>query len=275
MSTDIITMFYEKAKNRDFNVYGILDKQDKIHTLGTDSKIIGRVFEILTEPILDEIASELECQIETPEAQTLYPDFVLLKNKDDKNKIAIDVKTTYIEDKRNAKAKFTLGSFKSYMVNNTKNIAYPYTDFAKHYVIGFIYKRNGSAQQSLQFQFEDRSKITSPYFDVQYFIQEKYKIAGDKPGSGNTENIGSFSSSNIDDFKQGKGPFASLGQDVYDLYWKYYHEYRASDKKYSSLIDFLEWFPNQSPHPTLAHSYDYDEVIKKLQAYKIALSSKK
>lgn len=78
------------------------------------------------------------------------------------------------------------------MRNNTKNIEYKYTDYAKHYVIGFVYKRNDAAQESRVYDFKNRSEIVFPYYDVKYFMEEKYKIAGDKPGSGNTENIGSF-----------------------------------------------------------------------------------
>lgn len=77
------------------------------------------------------------------------------------------------------------------MRNNSKNIEYCYTDYKKHYVIGFVYKRNGLAQESRVYKYQDRQKIHSPYSDVKFFIQEKYKIAGDRPGSGNTENIGS------------------------------------------------------------------------------------
>ena len=46
-------------------------------------------------------------------------------------------------------------------------------------------------------KFKNLSNQADKFFGmtlVKYFIQEKYKIAGDKPGSGNTENIGSISS---------------------------------------------------------------------------------
>ena len=46
------------------------------------------------------------------------------------------------------------------------------------------------------------------------------KIAIDRPGSGNTKNIGSVT--NIEALKSGKGPFAELGEEVFDDYWKFY-----------------------------------------------------
>lgn len=263
---NLIEIFYEKMKKQSFEAYGLLDSKNKIHTFGTDSKIIGRIFEMFTQPILQEIADENGYILKTPESQTVYPDFILMKSETSKEKIAIDVKSTYIE-KNTASIKFTLGSFASYMRNNTKNIEYSYTDYSKHYVIGFIYKRNANAQESLIFDYSEKEKIQFPFTDVIYFIQEKYKIAGDKPGSGNTENIGSISSSDFCDFEWGKGPFSELGQDVYNLYWKYYPKYRAHDKNYTSLPEFLTWFPKQ---PKLQLLYDYDEkiVMKNIEKYK-------
>jgi hypothetical protein len=51
-------------------------------------------------------------------------------------------------------------------------------------------------------------------------VQEKYKIAAKIPGSGNTTNIGSISSNNIDDFKDGKSGFSSKSE--FDKYWRAY-----------------------------------------------------
>lgn len=270
---NLIEIFYEKMEKQNFEAYGMLDSQNRIHTFGTDSKIIGRIFEMFTQPVLQEIANENGYVLKTPESQTVYPDFILMKDEASKEKIAIDVKTTYI-DKDTSSLKFTLGSFGSYMRNNTKNIKYSYTDYAKHYVIGFIYKRNGNAQERLIYDYDDRKKIEFPFYDVKYFIQEKYKIAGDKPGSGNTENIGSISSSNFIDFELGRGPFSELGrgpfselgQDAYDLYWKYYPEYRAKKKNYTSLNEFLTWIQKQQKLELL-HDFDMQAVQENVKAY--------
>lgn len=257
--------FYSKMETESFNAYGILDSDNKIHTLGTDSKIIGRIFEMFAQPLLEEIASENHMILKTPESQTVYPDFIMMHDARDRNKIAIDIKTTYVENSYST-IKFTLGSYASYMRNNTKNIEYPYTDFAKHYVIGFVYERNGNAQESKIVNYSDRTNIEYPYTNVRYFIQEKYKIAGDKPGSGNTENIGSISTNNFSDFKDGRGPFAELGQDIYDLYWKYYPKYRAPDRAYTSLTEFLRWIPNQN-NLKLLHAYNHDAVLENVREY--------
>ena len=148
----IIDEFYKAMSNVDLNVYGILDSKNNIHTLGTDSKIIGRIFEMLIQPVLNEIADRHNLLLKTPESQTVYPDFVMMASADSKEKIAIDIKTTYV-DNDNSTIKFTLGSYASYMRNNTKNIEYKYTDYAKHFVICFVYKRNDAAQESRIYKY--------------------------------------------------------------------------------------------------------------------------
>jgi len=263
----LIDEFYQQMNGVNLDAYGIIDSNNKIHTLGTDSKIIGRIFEMFAQPILSDIATAHGLVLETPEAQTVYPDFIMMKDKASQEKIAIDIKTTYVDSDKST-IKFTLGAFGSYMRNNTKNIQYLYTDYAKHYVIGFVYKRNGFAQESLVYNYEDRNKIMFPYYDVRYFIQEKYKIAGDKPGSGNTENIGYFPTKNFSDLKAGKGPFSRLGADVFDLYWKYYPKYRSTEKAYTSLREFLEWVPQQGNQLQLLHPYDDRELLRKIAEYR-------
>lgn len=82
--------------------------------------------------------------------------------------------------------------------------------------------------------------ILPPFRNVEYFIQEKYKIAGDKPGSGNTENIGSIQSNNIEDFVNGNGVFSKLGNSVFEDYWRGYPRYRSNEKQYTTLKQYLD-----------------------------------
>ena len=227
----------------------------------TSFVILRRIREISSA---SSIRKEHNMILKTPESQTVYPDFILMDNEKSKNKIAIDVKTTYIDNDEST-IKFALGSFASYMRNNTKNIEYKYTDYSKHYVIGFVYKRNGRAQESNVFDYSQRESIECPYCDVKYFIQEKYKIAGDKPGSGNTENIGSISTKDFTDFVKGNGPFAILGHDMYDIYWKYYPKYRAVEATYNSINEFLPWLEENKNSVSLLHDFDLDELLKAIK----------
>lgn len=264
---NLIKEFESEIRDIKFDALGIIDSNDNIHTLGTDSKIIGRIFEMFSQPILEKIARNHDLILITPESQTVYPDFVMMKNNEDENKIAIDIKTTYT-DNNTSQIKFTLGSFGSYLRNNTKNIEFPYTSFSKHYVIGFIYVRNDKAQQSKVYSLNNRKDIEPAYQNVKVFIQEKYKIAGDKPGSGNTENIGSIVSNNINDFVNGKGPFSILGEDFFNLYWKYYPKYRSQAKNYTSIKEFIEWVNNNhSDLDLLNRKITYSEIKKIIDDY--------
>lgn len=273
MNFDLIGEFYKEMSIVDLNVFGILDNSSNILTLGTDSKIIGRIFEMITEPILKKIARNHNYTLSTPNGQNIYPDFIMI-DKISGNRIAIDVKTTYRSYGISGNLKnicFTLGSYASYMRDNKKNIDGLYTDYSKHFVIGFIYDRNGKAQQSDKYPYEERFKIETPYKNVEYFIQEKYKIAGEKPGSGNTENIGSIKSNNFLDFYCGNGPFNTLGDNIFNPYWSYYPKYRAQNKDYTNLNEFIRWYRNQNNDLPVLYDknkkYLYNENITILNEY--------
>ena len=80
--------------------------------------------------------------------------------------------------------------------------------------------------------------------NFQFFVTEKWKIACDKGGSGNTANIGSIN--NIDDIIKGKGMFSKLGEDWFDEYWMNYKKIIVQDgkcgtKKISTLREFVEY----------------------------------
>lgn len=244
----IIEQFYEKASNIDFNVTGLLVGGLNVITLGSDSKLIGRIFELLSTDILLGICKDNNWKLEESESQTVYPDFTIIK--EDGKKIAVDIKTTYRKYSASGKILkygFTLGSYASFLRNNTKNIAYPYDQYEKHYVIGFVYDRNDKAKAGIMLHVND-SSIIPPFSNVQYFMQEKYLIAGDKPGSGNTENIGTIKSSDINDFKDGKGLFSELGNDKFEKYWRGFPKYRATQKNYTDLSGFLEYEKETNNH---------------------------
>ena len=93
------TEFYNEIeslypKGLEWGLVGILTKHSKVYTLSYDSKILSGIFEIFCEPIVVKIAQEHNMIIEKS-AQTAYPDFTLYQNTQPKNKIAIEVKSTY------------------------------------------------------------------------------------------------------------------------------------------------------------------------------------
>lgn len=90
---------------------------------------------------------------------------------------------------------------------------------------------------------DELHSIASVVHSFEFFVQEKYKIAVDRPGSGNTKNIGSVTE--IAKLTTGNGPFASLGEDVFDDYWMFYltkDMARAADLPKSPYTNLKRYF---------------------------------
>ncbi|MFD0944690.1 type II restriction endonuclease [Savagea faecisuis] len=243
---NIIDELYQEVENLqiDWSVNGLIDANESIYSLGHDTKLIGRIFEILVAPAVKTYAEKHDLKYEIPSKQNIYPDFTLSKSNG--RRIAIDVKTTYLQKNlsgENRSFQYTLGSFNSFLRDNTKNIHYPYDQYDIHLVIGFLYERNPESKEGIIVNgVKHLQELPSPVKNVQYFIQHKYKISGDKPGSGNTENIGSIKSNDLLHFKQGKGPFSELGESVFEDYWRNYPRYRTSEKrKYTDLESYFKY----------------------------------
>lgn len=206
----------------ELGLVGILTKQSKVYTLSYDSKILSGIFEIFCEPIVTKIASTYNLLVKKS-SQTVYPDFTLCRNDSDNAKIAVEVKSTYRKYNKNGSLKkfgFTLGSYKSYLRDpkGKKNILYPYKDYSEHWIIGFIYTRNPECSITEIRDIIEASHLQSPFENIKFFVQQKFKIAGMKPGSGNTTNIGSIKSNKLKDFQEGKLGFPS--KIAFEEYWR-------------------------------------------------------
>lgn len=232
----------------DWNIRGLLAADDRVYPFGSDTKVLSTIFELFCAPLVREIAKSHDFKVEVA-PQTVYPDFTILRNEADRKKIAVDIKTTYRKGKnKNGVEKdfcYTIGSYTSFIRNNTKNILYPLDQYDKHWIIGFLYTRNKQAYDDTEiYQLARRGEIVCPYLDVEYFVQEKYKIAGEKPGSGNTTNIASFSANSIKPLDEGAGPFAKYGEEVFLNYWRNYGK-TAGERSYTNVTEFLKWWNNR------------------------------
>ena len=235
----------------DWNVLGIVDSSGKAYSLGTDTKLIGRMFEMLLAPAIKSFAIRHNFQFSVPDGQNIYPDFIIsyIDENDSTKYIAIDVKSTYLKRNTNGhyrKSKITLGSYNSFLRNGTKNIVHNYSDYTHHFVVGFFYERNPEVIEGEIVNIEDVNNLSAPYQNTIFFIQEKHKLSGDKPGSGNTENIGSFSTNNFNYFLNGNGPFSVLGKELFEHYWRNYPKYRSTEKAYNNLPSYIDWLTTQS-----------------------------
>ena len=270
-TNEIKQIILEELKQVNYSkneIVGFIDRKGDIYTVGSDSKILGRLFEILAKPILQRVADRLHMELHESPKQTIYPDFWLSNdNNQEQGRIAIDIKTTYRKT-ANSKLSYTLGSYTSFLRNGTKNIVGDYSMYKLHLIIGFVYSRNED-YTAMVVPFSKASQIPSPVTDVKYFVAEKYKIAGEKPGSGNTANIGTFPAKNMQDFVDEKGPFAFLGNDVFEDYWNNYPtpSERSNKKKiiYTDLKGYIEWKKKSNAANASLLEEKYKKFIRELE----------
>ncbi len=226
-----------------YSVCGIVDRQGRIYPLGSDSKVISTIFEIIVRQAVASYASSRGLALYDADKQNYYPDFTLARDRNDNHKIAIDVKTTYRTSEDDNFA-FTLGSYTSFLRNDTKNIMFPYGQYAGHWIIGFVYRRAEVDPEYANrvYSPQEVADIPTPFTDVEVFMQEKWRIAGDKAGSGNTTNIGSTVGT-LSDFQQGAGVFHS--EDEFLEYWRGYG--RTAAQRASSYRNVGEFRARPQP----------------------------
>jgi len=208
------------TKKGDWIVKGFIDVAKNIYTISVDTKVVSKIMELILFPKFCQFASESGYKMIFCKEQNFYPDISFLDKHD--NKFAVDMKSTYRKNGRDVNG-MTLGAFTGYFRDRTskKNITFPYAEYTGHFVLGVIYSRATDAIDERKiYKLGDLRNITSVVKDFKFFIHEKYHIAVDRPGSGNTKNIGSVT--NIDKLLAGKGPFTELGEEVFDDYWMYY-----------------------------------------------------
>ena len=205
-----------------YTLCGVVDRRARVYPLGSDTKVISTLFEIVARQAVASYARETGLILVEPEKQNHYPDFTLMRYDGDRAKIAIDVKTTYRKHV-GSRFNYTMGSYTRYIhaETETKNIVFPHSEYREHWVIGFAYQRAEGKRSHADaiYSFETLQDIPIPFDDVEVFMQEKWRIAGDRAGSGNTANIGSINGI-LEDFVAGNGIFKS--EDEFLTYWRGY-----------------------------------------------------
>lgn len=224
-----------------WSIKGFIDIYKNIYTISSDTKIISKILEIHLFPLLVQFATKYGYKIVLAEHQNYYPDISFVDIKNENIRFALDLKTTYRKTENLCNG-FTLGSHGAYFTdrNGTKNIQFPYNSYLGHYCLGVIYNRTSPEKidETKIFNLEQLNTISSVIGDFQFFVAEKWKIASDKSGSGNTANIGSIQ--NIQDILNGNGMFSKLGEEWFDDYWINYRKIKDSNGKLiTNLLDFV------------------------------------
>lgn len=235
----------------------------------SDTKIVSKILEIHLFPQILRFAEEQNYSIVLAEHQNWYPDFSFVSQTDPRIKFAVDLKTTYrdLEFPGHVNG-FTLGSQGAYFKERSskKNIQFPYNEYSGHFCLGIIYTRadagdidktaiinakelDGDSQAPKRIgrrkvaTVENLRSIASVIKDFQFFVCEKWQLASDRQGSGNTANIGSITF--IEDILKGNGIFAKLGERWFDEYWMNYGVATmikdGKSLKIKNLLDFVKF----------------------------------
>ena len=230
---------------KEWIIKGFIDVYKNVYTISLDTKIISKVMELLLFPLMQKFAEENNLELELSPEHNFYPDLTFVDKKDGRL-FAVVIKTTYRigDDKING---MTLGAFTGYFRKreSTKNIAYPYSRYSGHFVLGVIYSQSeNNIDERKIYSAADLDEIPSVIHDFKFFAQPKYKIAASCSGSGNTKNIGSIT--DLEKILNGKGPFSELGEEVFDDYWEFYltsdmASHLETSRPYTNLKEYVEY----------------------------------
>lgn len=251
------------AENGDWTVKGFIDIYQRIYTISLDTKVLSKVLELLILPVLAQFAETHNYELVLAQAQNQYPDFSLISRDDEAECIALDIKTTYrtgVDKNGHVRVNgMTLGTFGGYFRTRDRplNSTFAYNRYTAHYVLGVVYSRVEDIDERRVYRIADLDDIPSVIRDFQFFLHEKYRIASDRPGSGNTKNIGSTTF--LERLLNGTGVFAKLGEAIFDDYWMNYRTrsmarqegfdappytnlktYRAYKKRGAEILDLPE-----------------------------------
>ena len=209
-----------ETKDNDWIVKGFIDIDKNVYTITNDTKVVSKIIEIILIPHLAAFAKRNKMTLELPSAQNYYPDLTFIDDED--NLYAVDFKSSYYGDDGKVNG-LTLGSYWGYFRNRDvkKSTDHPYKDYKCHLVIGMLYKQSVTDMNEKDIYSVDELEIIKSVIEqFVFFVQPKWKIASDIPGSYNTRNIGGVKE--VDRLANGEGTFADLGEDVFDDYWMNY-----------------------------------------------------
>jgi hypothetical protein len=213
------------TEDQQWTVKGFIDVFRNVYTISLDTKILSKILEIHLFPVILKFAQNHGYRIVLADHQNYYPDLSFISEQDESLKFAVDFKTTYqLPDKPGFCSGFTLGSHGSYFRerDKKKNIQFPYNQYSGHFCLGIIYTRtdSGNIDETRIYEIDKLQSIASVIRDIEFFACEKWEIASDSQGSGNTANIGSIVC--IEDILSGNGVFKNLGEIWFDEYWMNY-----------------------------------------------------
>jgi len=247
---------------------GFVDTARRVYSLTADTKVISKALELMLLPPISGFWEQREYEVVPAKYQNFYPDLSIVRADE---RYALDLKTTYRLLPRDGSTPtrvsgFTLGAFTGYFRHrdSTKNVTFPYGSYRQHYVVLIIYTQV-KGQAGGVYPLERLDDIMPPIRDIEIFLQEKWRVASDRPGSGNTRNIGSVT--DLAALRGGGGPFAHLGEEgeaIFNEYWQQYLNRdmaRAAELSAPPFRNLREYLHYRNRLDLLARLEETDETV--------------
>lgn len=257
-----------QTKDGLWTLRGFIDTARRVYSLSGDTKVISKALELMLLPPITRFWEERGYHIVLARYQNFYPDLSLVIGQ---ARYAIDLKTTYrLLGRREGTATrvsgFTLGAFTGYFRNreSTKNVTFPYGSYRQHYVVGIVYTQVADRQPGI-YALNEIEHIQPPIRDIDIFFQEKWRVASDRPGSGNTRNIGSIKDPTA--LHEGKGPFVYLGEEGESIFNEYWQQYlnrdmaRAAELSAPPFRNLREYLRYRNCPDLIARLDETDETV--------------
>jgi hypothetical protein len=257
-----------QTKDGLWTLRGFIDTARRIYSLSGDTKVISKALELMLLSPITRFWEDRGYQVILARYQNFYPDLSLVSGQ---ARYAIDLKTTYrLLGRREGTAKrvsgFTLGAFTGYFRNreSTKNVTFPYGSYRHHYVVGIVYTQVTDQQPGI-YALNEIEHIQPPIRDIDIFFQEKWRVASDRPGSGNTRNIGSIKDPTA--LHEGKGPFVYLGEEGESIFNEYWQQYlnrdmaRAAELSAPPFRNLREYLRYRNRSDLIARLDETDETV--------------
>ena len=139
---EFLTSLQDKiCKNNEWKIKGFIDSDKNIFSLSNDTKVVSKILEIHIFPYILDFARQYDFEVVLPTHQNYYPDLSFVLKSDSNIKFAVDLKTTYRNEKNPKLCNgFTLGSHGEYFKNkeSSKNIQFPLHAVFRAFLLGRI-----------------------------------------------------------------------------------------------------------------------------------------
>lgn len=109
------------STNEEWTMRGVIDIFEKIYPLPPDNKVVSKILELHLFPYLLSFADNINFNLELAEYQNWYPDLTFVSKENSMIKFAVDLKTTYRDEKNPDFCNgFTLGSHGEYFTDRKR-----------------------------------------------------------------------------------------------------------------------------------------------------------